>query len=299
MITALVTALVGAIITACILTPLIYSGIEQLWGSSVWPYSRVFNRIVLMCVIGWLLLVRRRLGLHTVRRYFSKLPRTVLLRRFLVPAALAAIPAALLLPLFVGDGALLWSGRGWGYYVGKMLLVLPAAVLISLIEETFFRAVLFGQLRERLGMWSAALLSSLIYAVVHFIYPIKSWSYPGFSFTVGFEYLFEVFGRLSAPGILSGMIGLFIVGLGLCVVLHRTGSLLTCIALHSGWVIALKLSVYTTISAPEAYFAPGVGRRYYLVAQPEVWGAIVLTFVLVFLFRPWFLHDAPDTVRVD
>ena len=51
-------------------------------------------------------------------------------------------------------------GRGWW-------AVLALAVVAPLFEEWICRGYLFGSLRERFGLWSSCLLSSLFFAVMH------------------------------------------------------------------------------------------------------------------------------------
>lgn len=81
-----------------------------------------------------------------------------------------------------------------------------AIVMAPIVEEVVFRGVLFRALQDRLGMWTAAVLSSAIFAVIHV----------------------EVL--LSQPVALGG---LFAVGLVLAIAYHRTGNLLVPILGHA------------------------------------------------------------------
>ncbi|SDZ50917.1 hypothetical protein SAMN05421736_11559 [Evansella caseinilytica] len=47
------------------------------------------------------------------------------------------------------------------------LLIVVVAVFVPIMEEIVFRKVIFGSLYRRFGFWIAALLSGLIFAVVH------------------------------------------------------------------------------------------------------------------------------------
>jgi uncharacterized protein len=48
-----------------------------------------------------------------------------------------------------------------------VLAVIAAVLMAPLVEEVVFRGVLFQGLKRRLGLWPAALVSSLLFAVVH------------------------------------------------------------------------------------------------------------------------------------
>ncbi len=87
-----------------------------------------------------------------------------------------------------------------------VLAILLAVVLAPVTEEIVFRGVLFRALDDRFGMWPAAVLSSAVFAVIHF------------------EVLF------SQPLALAG---LFTVGILLAIAYHRTGSLLVPILGHA------------------------------------------------------------------
>jgi len=87
-----------------------------------------------------------------------------------------------------------------------VLAILLAVVFAPITEEIVFRGVLFRALADKLGMWPGAILSSAVFAVIHF------------------EVLF------SQP---LALVGLFTVGLLLAIAYHRTGSLLVPIIGHA------------------------------------------------------------------
>jgi uncharacterized protein len=86
------------------------------------------------------------------------------------------------------------------------LALLVAVVMAPLVEEVLFRGVLFQALRRRLGLWPGALLSSLVFTLIHV------------------EIVF------SQPVALAG---LFSLGVFLAWAFHRTGSLLVPILGHA------------------------------------------------------------------
>lgn len=52
---------------------------------------------------------------------------------------------------------------------GSVLAVLVAVVAAPVMEEFFYRGVLFRSIRDRHGFWPGALLSALLFGVVHFV----------------------------------------------------------------------------------------------------------------------------------
>jgi len=78
-----------------------------------------------------------------------------------------------------------------------------ATVFAPLGEEILFRGLLFGALRERMPYWAAALLAGGVFGAIH----------------------------LDAP--LQGILVLGVLGTGLCLLYHVTGSLLPAIGLHA------------------------------------------------------------------
>jgi hypothetical protein len=83
-------------------------------------------------------------------------------------------------------------------------VVILITVVAPLGEELFFRGYFFGSLRNWRGVWPAALLTGVIFGLIH----------------VG-----------SAPAGFLVPLGFF--GVGLCLLYHYSGSLYPCIALHA------------------------------------------------------------------
>ena len=55
------------------------------------------------------------------------------------------------------------------FYGSSMLIeLLGAAVVTPILEELLHRGVVYGRLRRRMGMWSAVIVSALVFAVLHF-----------------------------------------------------------------------------------------------------------------------------------
>lgn len=283
MIKALSILVITSLCAACLLTPPLYSLLLSVNPDLPWPYSRVFDRVIMLCAAVMLFVLRKEfsLGSLTLQLKSWSQKRSKLL--LLTGCILSALTSLAFLPGIIGNGEIIWREDPPAFFPYRAVKLFFGAVIISLIEESFFRVILLNKLKERFAFLWAALLCSLVYAVVHFIAPVKSWSYPGFSLLIGFEYLTEVFERIFSIEILPALAGLILVGMVLCTAIHLTRSFYLCVGLHMGWVAAVKISSYLTTAAPGFNYSSVVGRRYFLVAEPVVWLSILLVglFVLV------------------
>ncbi|MCB0352710.1 MAG: CPBP family intramembrane metalloprotease [Bdellovibrionales bacterium] len=275
---------VGTLVVSAILTPLVYSGAVSIWTPFPWPFSRVFDRVAMVVLAGFLVWYRRAFRLERLLALLRSDGFPTAFARVLLGMIVTFSMSIILLPYIVDGVALQWKDQAVHGFGMRLLKVVPAALLISVIEESFFRVILFLSLRASFGGIAAGIVSSILYAFAHFITPAKDWIYPGLSPTVGFAYLGEVCQRLALPGVLEAGIGLFLVGCVLCFAMWRVRSVWLCIGFHAGWVIAVKLTGYFTIQGPNFEFAAGAGRRYFLVSQPEAWVSVasVALFVLVY-----------------
>jgi uncharacterized protein len=108
--------------------------------------------------------------------------------------------------------------------LGLVLAVLGVVVLASIVEEFIYRSVFLHGLRRRMGVWSAIVISSLVWGMFHF------------------ELLLTDAG-VSAVGLVP-VGGIVLVGFWFGWLFHRTGSLLVPIAAHAAFNgIAFSLAV--------------------------------------------------------
>jgi membrane protease YdiL (CAAX protease family) len=113
------------------------------------------------------------------------------------------------------------------------------AVVAPMAEEFFFRGFLFGALRGYLKLWPAALITGLVFGLIHF-----------------------------KPEFLAP---LAVLGVALCLLYAQTGSLLPCIALHSlnnslafgvtqGWTWQIPLLMVVSLAILTLILTPIVRR---------------------------------------
>ncbi|MHB9035373.1 MAG: CPBP family intramembrane glutamic endopeptidase [Armatimonadota bacterium] len=87
-----------------------------------------------------------------------------------------------LVPYFMGGGA-----------SSFVVVFILGAVIAPLAEETFFRGVLYGALRDGMGVWGAAVISAIIFALGH---PIPAYFLPILVLGVVFALVREKTGSL-------------------------------------------------------------------------------------------------------
>jgi uncharacterized protein len=183
--------------------------------------------------------------------------------------------------------ALLWGDRTVGAIFAKLPAVLVGAAVVSVLEEVVFRGILLHRLQRYLPAVAAAVLTSVMYAAVHFITPVKSFTYDHYSWSAGFVYLGVVVERIVSPGTFPAFIGLVLVGMVLAWVMIRSRSIYACIGLHTGWIVAVKMTGYTTVVRPGYVFSPGAGQRYYLVSEPIAWVSILAVGAIMVRVLAW------------
>ena len=276
MIRALAIIVFGTLLIAAVLTPSIYSALDYFMDEMPWRYSRVYNRVAMLVLLGLIVLLRKEFAPRELGVYFRRARWREEWQPLLAGTCLTVVLSLSVLPLMVHDGRLAWVEATFPQYLWRVLAIVPGALLVSIVEESVFRGLIFQRLRASVTLPVAAAISSLVYAIAHFISPAKQWHYQGFSLTVGFEYLGAVLERMLLPGVLSVFVGLFLVGVVLCLVLWQTRSLLLCIGLHTGWVIAMKLGAFSTEKTAGFEYAEGIGRLNFLIVEPVSWMSILL-----------------------
>jgi len=154
--------------------------------------------------------------------------------------ALGFVTLALAAGLTVRFGPRAWnldhSAEVWAEYLFKAVL---AASVVSIVEEIFFRGVLFGALRQSMRWPGALLSSSMVYAFLHFFDraahtgPV-TWS----SGLALLPRMLRGFG--DAEALVPGFFNLMLAGCLLGLAYQRTGDLRFAIGLHAGWIFWLK-----------------------------------------------------------
>lgn len=275
--------LAGAVLGTAALTPWIFALCAQWYDPMPWPFSRVFDRVFVLVIVLLLVVSRKRFGLTEVKLAFSRFTGKDRWQQVIFGMLLTVAVSAVALTCCVQAGLVGWSDRSAGYYLSQLPGTLATAIVVSLLEESFFRVLLLGQLRRTMLALFAVPLAAVIYAAAHFFAPDKSFVVTALDPLAGFRYLGLVFGNLGDPSLLSPMLGLWIVGIVLGVVYLRTNSVYLTIGLHAGWILAAKAAVFSTQTINQAESLHILARRYFLVGHPIGWISVLVVGLLVII----------------
>lgn len=270
------------------------------WAAGHWPVfaplaANPFYRFVLRSILGlaflglWPLLRecrmlnRRELGLANTCRP---------LRQIATGFALGFGSLALVAVL-----AILCQGRALNLshttpeFLHYLRDTIAASIIVPILEELIFRAALFGILRKTFAIPLAMILSSAIYASVHFLQKAPAPAHV--DWLSGFQVLPEMF-KPPPDGLplVPALFTLFVAGMILALAYQRTGALFLSMGLHGGWIFWIKSYHFLTTDTP------GASRA--------VWGSdklidgwlpfIILAALLLFMLRtrrPFALATSP------
>jgi len=230
----------GVILLACLLSPPLYWAGLALVERGVapflqgFPFHRYFSRSFQFAALLMLWPAFRWIGIRRIGELGIE-PNPLWRRDLLVGLAIAVLPV-----LALGAGSIAFDVYHWrkAIPVAAGLRILATAGVVAILEEFLFRGVLLGLCLRSMRPTVAALSSSAVFAVVHFLRVAKSASDPAVGWLSGFEQLPHVFSSAPPWPLLGwGMFSLLLAGILLAVVTLRTRSLFLPIGLHAGWII--------------------------------------------------------------
>lgn len=284
MATAVAALLVGSFGLAAALAPLVFRVVTATVAPGM-PFSRAFDRTALVMAVVLLWLLRRRISLARVVQAWRGRRLAGVTRSAALGFVLSAAPAVAVLAVAVPASGLPWAGRTTGAALGVALASLLPALLIGLVEESFFRAVVFQGLATEFPLAVAVPLASTFYAVIHFLQPPAGFV-PTLSAFEGFRYLQLVAARPLSPDLFPAVLGLVLVGATLCLTLRRGDSLSLCIGLHAGWIVAFKVAILLTSLPPRLSGGGSMAKRSLLLGCPWIWLAVGGTAAVALLAAP-------------
>ena len=180
--------------------------------------------------------------------------------------------------------------QGASHVLRYLMSGLASGLAVGLIEETFFRGLLHTGMRRSLGFWPTALLTSTLYAALHFVKPAPLGDAP-FDSARALDMISEGFLRLGdLSGVFDSFVTLVVVGIFLSMVRERTGHILWAIGIHAGGVAIIKLTKFlsdpTRIDGQSSFWLGGYDHITGWMAT--LWlGAIAVVF--------WYLGRARTT----
>jgi membrane protease YdiL (CAAX protease family) len=252
---ALVIYIVAVFIGGALLAPWLYWLAQDYTQSfpklAQIPFHRFVDRSFLILALAGLWPLFRALGATSLRETGLVPPygqSKKLFGGFLLGfISLAAVAGVV---LFAG-GRTPTEGVSVGKILETVLHAAGTAAVVATLEEILFRGGVFGGLR-RVFYWPLALgLSSLIYALVHFLHRAELTG-TVFWFS-GLELLPRLLsGFVDFQALIPGFFSLTLVGVLLGLAYQRTGNLYFSIGLHAGWIFWLKIFGTFTADVPKA-----------------------------------------------
>jgi len=252
---ALVIYIVAVFFGGALLAPWLYwlaqyfaHAIPKIAGA---PFHRFMDRSFLLLALAGVWPLLRALGAKSLRETGlvppygqSKKLFDGLLLGFVSLAVVAGI-------VLFADGRALTGSVSAEKIIETILSAAGTAVVVAILEEILFRGGVFGGLR-RVFYWPLALvLSSLIYALVHFLQRAD------FAGVVVWYSGLELLPRMLAgfanfSALVPGFFSLTLIGILLGLAYQRTGNLYFSIGLHAGWIFWLKIFGTFTADVPRA-----------------------------------------------
>ena len=252
---ALVIYIVVVFFGGALLAPWLYwlaqhfaQSVPKLAGA---PFHRFLDRSFLILALAGVWPLLRALGAKSLRETGLVPPYGQLKKLsggFLLGFVSLALVAGIVL---LSGGRALTAGASAGKIIGTILGAAGTAAVVATLEEILFRGGVFGGLR-RMFYWPLALvLSSLIYALVHFLHRAD------FTGAVVWYSGLELVPRLLAGftdfhALVPGFFSLALAGALLGLAYQRTGNLYFSIGLHAGWIFWLKIFGAFTAGVPQA-----------------------------------------------
>lgn len=249
------------------------------------PFHRFVNRSLIGCALLGLWPFLRGLEFKSLGDLGLVWPAGQW-RKFAAGFALGFGSLASVAALALLGGARHWTSDAAGL-AGRLIGIAVTALVVAVLEEILFRGALFGALRK-VWHWRFALaVSSMVYAILHFLESARL-SGP-VRWTSGLA-LLPLMSRGFADwhAVVPGFFNLTLAGAILALAYQRTGNLYFSIGLHAGWIFWLK--AYNAVTAEVA------GARVWFWGSGKLidgWLALpLLALVLWLVLRRWRNRDS-------
>jgi membrane protease YdiL (CAAX protease family) len=272
----------------CLISPWMAAGAD--WFGGKWPnlqperypFSRIFNRSFTFAGVILFFFCRRFLRIGKLSELgLPKVPGAgadFFIGWWIAVGSMVALGCVMSLAgVFTPYFRFSWSEA-----VGRCTEALFAGLSVGLLEEIFFRAILFKGLLADGNPARAFILGNLFYAAIHFVKPGEPYFLDGLEPLAGFRHLLSTFAPFLDPAsTLPGVFGLFLLGVVLSYAYTRTDTLYLAIGLHAGWIFGSK-----TIRVFGRYAREDLGWMFgstypRIVSGAAAWVAIILVGIVV------------------
>ncbi|HEY2799614.1 MAG TPA: CPBP family intramembrane glutamic endopeptidase [Chthoniobacterales bacterium] len=265
----LVLYLAGVLLVGALLAPLLFWLGQWVIAQGFWPrlarydFHSYFDRAVLIAalVLLWPLFrsfrVRSWGDLELEKNPFAGADLGVGFAAAALPLLCGgAVLAAL--PIYSLRHPFLWQ---------KMPAVLIAALVVPVLEELLFRGFILGVLLRSCSRVGAVVLTSALFAIVHFVKPPAFLPNESVHWWTGFIALGRSFAQFGEPLLfVGGFCTLFVVACILADARLLTRSLWLPIGLHAGWIFAN--GVFSRAAHRDLLALPWLGKDFLVGIVP-------------------------------
>lgn len=222
-----------------LLAPWVYWGAQHF--ADAWPYlaeqpfRRYVNRCMLVLALAGMWPLIRAFGARSVAELGLVKPAGHG-RELLGGFALGFASLAVIVVICMIAGVRVWAyDLDTGRFAKILLQAALTAVSVSVLEELLFRGAIFGAFRRVMAWTLAALISSAIYAILHFMKPVddmvaEHW----YSGLIVLGHMFSGFANWGE--VIPGFLNLTLAGGLLALAYQKYGTLYFAIGLHGGWI---------------------------------------------------------------
>jgi membrane protease YdiL (CAAX protease family) len=235
---------------------LAFTALASPWAAAAWDFmggasligreepvtfSRIFNRFFMIAAILLFFACRGLLKIDSPTR-LGLVPKTRAARDVVIGLCLALGSMMVLgFIMSLADVYQPFFRLSLNRSVEECAKALLTAATVGVLEEIFFRGIIFRGLSEDWKPLPAFAAANFFYSALHFIKPADETILSGIDPWAGFRHLFATFAPLLDPAeIASGVVGLWLIGIVLSYAFARTGTLYLSIGLHAGWIISIK-----------------------------------------------------------
>lgn len=251
------------------------------------PFRRVADRSFMLCALVGLYPLCRRLAFDR-RDWGWGVRRSRFLMCFAIGLACGLVSLLILVAIELYLGVLVWDNRRTAVVLVQALFSgLASGVIIAVIEESVFRGAFFAVLRTAHGKAVAIVVTSVVYASVHFLR--STGEYHTIHWYSGFDVLGGAFSNYTDPATVGPFLALVAAGVLLAMIRERAGHIALTVGVHCGWVAVIKFTRKATNLTPDpslAWLADG---------YDSVTGYLACIYLLIVLLAIKPLLSAPKS----
>jgi hypothetical protein len=253
-----VAAILGTLVVAALAAWPVWQLVHAMQPD--WLFHKVVSRFWQLLLLAGLVLTVRRLQLRTRADWGYGLPRAQFLRQF---GAGLAIGLATMLPMSLAIAALgiraLRPELDAAQLLEGIATGVAAGLFVAIVEETFFRGLMFRAVSRESGLAVAVASTALLYSAIHFLARVRIPA-ADVDWDSGITLLGGAFARFADPAAIADSFStLALVGVLLALVRARTGAIAAGIGLHMGWVCVIKTTTFATRPVDDAAYGFLVG----------------------------------------